>query len=274
VHAFTVDVEEWYHPLRFYRDTTPIEERRLHAGMDCLITLLDAHDIRATFFWVAETAAAYPEIIKDLAAQGHEIGCHGLKHDRMVYDLSPDQFREETAQALGMLGDLSGRPVTSYRAPCFSITSQSLWALDILAQLGITIDSSIFPVRNWRYGLPEWAPGPRAVDRSGQLWEAPLSTRTICGLKIPAVGGAYFRIYPYSFTARNLRHLESIGERAVFYIHPWELDPEHPFVAFHWKACVTHYFGLKFTEKRLRRLLSEFHFTTLGASLADSAITP
>jgi polysaccharide deacetylase family protein (PEP-CTERM system associated) len=270
VHAFTVDVEEWYHPVRFYRDTTRIEERRLYAGLHRLLALLEAHGTRATFFWVAETAAAYPEAIRELAAQGHEIGCHSLKHDRMVYDLSPEQFREETAQALGMLGDLLGRRVTSYRAPCFSITSKSLWALEILAELGITIDSSIFPVRNWRYGMPEWLPGPRVVGRQGQLWEIPLSARTIGGLKIPAVGGAYFRIYPYALTARNFLHLESRGESAVFYIHPWELDPKHPFVPFQWKACATHYFGLRFTEKRLRRLLSEFHFTTLGALIADS----
>ncbi|MEO8627624.1 MAG: DUF3473 domain-containing protein [Betaproteobacteria bacterium] len=264
-HAFTVDVEEWYHPLRFYKNTVFQEQARLDVGMDCLLGLLDARGIRATFFWVAEVAAANPGLLRRLAAAGHEIGCHGLAHDRLVYDLTPDRFRVETTRALDMIADLTGHPITAYRAPCFSITARSLWALDILADLGITVDSSIFPVHNWRYGIPEWPDGPQRIGVNRSLWEVPMSTRSIAGYKIPAVGGAYFRLYPYWLTAANLLHLEAKGQWAVFYIHPWELDPAHPFVAFNWKACTTHYLGLSLTENRLRRLLSEFSFTTLGS---------
>jgi polysaccharide deacetylase family protein (PEP-CTERM system associated) len=164
---------------------------------------------------------------------------------------------------------LTGSAIRCYRAPCFSITRSSLWALEVLAELGVAVDSSIFPVRNWRYGIPNSPRHPYAVDTTGRLWEAPLSVRSVGRWTIPAAGGAYFRIYPYSITAANFRSAEKRGQPIIFYIHPWELDPEHPFVPFHWKACVTHYWNLGKTERKLRRLLTEFRFETLGSVLAQ-----
>jgi polysaccharide deacetylase family protein (PEP-CTERM system associated) len=267
-HAFTVDVEEWYHPLRFYRSTDAVARARLMVGMDRLLALLDHHGVRATFFWVAEVALAFPRLVRRLADAGHQTGCHGLRHDRMVYDQAPDAFRAETAQALAVLQELAGAPVTAYRAPCFSITRRSLWALQVLAELGVTVDSSIFPVRNWRYGIPSHPRQPHPVQGAPGLWEAPLSVRDVGGAAIPAAGGAYFRIYPYALTAANLRDAERRGQSAVFYIHPWELDPGHPIVPFHWKAWATHYWGLGRTVPRLGRLLGEFRFGTLEAVVA------
>lgn len=267
-HAFTVDVEEWYHPIRFYRNTGA-PPSRLRVGMDRLLGLLDAHGVRATFFWVGETARAHPRLVRRLADAGHQTGCHSLRHDRMVYDLHPDAFRADTAQALDILQQLTGGAVRAYRAPCFSITRASLWALEVLAELGITVDSSIFPVRNWRYGIPGFPRRPHPVAATGgRLWEAPLSVRSIGPAAVPAAGGAYFRIYPYALTAANLRDAERRGHPAVFYLHPWELDPAHPFARFHWKAWATHYWGLGRTEPRLRRLLRDFRFGTLEQAVA------
>lgn len=266
-HAFTVDVEEWYHPLRFYRDTSAFATARMRAGLEAMLRLLEAHDVHATFFWVGEVARAYPDLVKRLAGEGHEIGCHGLRHDTMVYSQTPDEFEADTREALEVLEDLTGTPVRCYRAPCFSVTSASLWALDVLAGLGVTVDSSVFPVRNWRYGIPGF---PRAPSRwkTTELWEAPLSIRSFGGLTVPTTGGAYFRIYPYALTSANVRAAEERGEPIVFYIHPWELDPRHPRVAFDWRAQVTHYFGLHRTEARLRRLLREHRFGTLNEVIA------
>jgi polysaccharide deacetylase family protein (PEP-CTERM system associated) len=263
-HAFTVDVEEWYHPLRFYRDTAAVETRRLRTGLDRITALLDERGVRGTFFWVADTALAYPELVRALADAGHETGCHSFAHDRMVYDQTPEDFRAETARALDVLQDLTGQPVRAYRAPCFSVTSASLWALDVLAELGVTLDSSVFPVKNWRYGIPDHPRHP-VTAAGGRLWEAPLSARTVGPFTFPAAGGAYFRIYPYRFTAANIR---ASAEPVVFYIHPWELDPEHPFVRIPWKPCATHYVNLRRTEPRLRRLLADFRFAPLGEVVA------
>ena len=263
-HAFTVDVEEWYHPLRFYRDTAAVETRRLRTGLDRITALLDERGVRGTFFWVADTALAYPALVRELADAGHETGCHSFAHDRMVYDQTPDAFRDETARALDVLQDITGERVRSYRAPCFSVTGASLWALDVLAELGVALDSSIFPVKNWRYGIPGHPRHPVPAAQ-GRLWEAPLAARTVGPFTFPAAGGAYFRIYPYRFTAANIR---AAREPVVFYIHPWELDPEHPFVRIPWKPCATHYANLRRTEPRLRRLLADFPFAPLGEVVA------
>jgi polysaccharide deacetylase family protein (PEP-CTERM system associated) len=264
-HAFTVDVEEWYHPLRFYRDTAAVETRRLRVGLDRILALLDERGIRGTFFWVADTALAYPGLARALADAGHETGCHSFAHDRMVYHQTPEAFRAETARALAVLEDLTGRPVRAYRAPCFSVTRDSLWALDVLAELGVTLDSSIFPVDNWRYGIPGHPRHP-VPAAGGRLWEAPLAARTVGRFTFPAAGGAYFRIYPYRVTAANVR---ASAVPVVFYIHPWELDPGHPFVRFDWKPCATHYVNLGRTEPRLRRLLADFSFVPLGEAVAE-----
>jgi polysaccharide deacetylase family protein (PEP-CTERM system associated) len=265
VHAFTVDVEEWYHPLRFYRDTAAVETPRLRVGMDRLMALLDERGVRGTFFWVGETALVHPALVRSLADAGHEIGCHSMRHDRMVYDLGPDAFRAETQQAIDVLQDISGASVRSYRAPCFSITRRSLWALDVLAELGIDVDSSIFPVRNWRYGIPNWPRQPGPAGRGGEIWEAPLPVRNFGSRTVPSGGGAYFRLYPYGFTAANFRAAEREGRGCVFYVHPWELDPGHPFARIPWKPWATHYAALGRTEPRLRRLLADFRFAPLGS---------
>lgn len=182
--------------------------------------------------------------------------------------MTPKRFREETRRACNVTSDLTGAPITAYRAAYFSITRQSFWALEELAGLGFRYDSSIFPVKNWRYGIADFEPRPQSImTRNGPIDEFPISVRNVLGKNVPLSGGAYFRIYPYTVTRRNLAFAESHGLPAVFYLHPWELDPDHPRVAFDWKACATHYTRLRSTQPKLTKLFKEFHFSTIGSVL-------
>lgn len=268
-HAFTVDVEDWYHGIEPRSAAAP-RERRLSYGLGALLELLAEHGVRATFFWLGLAAAEHPRLVRQVADAGHEIGSHGWTH-RPVYAMTPREFREEACRALALLGDLAGRPVTAYRAAFFSITRRSLWALEILATLGVRRDSSIFPIHNWRYGIPDFHPWPRELPTpAGPICELPISTRRVLGRAIPVSGGAYLRIYPYAVTRSNMRALERAGRSAIFYIHPWELDHAHPRVAFDWRARLTHYANLRSARPKLRRLLGEFAF----APLSEIAVPP
>jgi polysaccharide deacetylase family protein (PEP-CTERM system associated) len=269
-HAFTVDLEDWYHGIPIDTGLKAGAERRLHVGTDVLLELLARHGSKATFFCLSPTAREHPQLVRRVADAGHEIGSHGESHD-LVYTMTRERFREETRRSIRELEDCCGRKVQSYRAAYFSITERSLWALEVLRELGIAFDSSIFPVRNWRYGIPGYSRRPLAIDTAhGRLLEFPISTRRLFGRNLPATGGAYFRIYPYRLTRANLRAIEQEGFPAVFYLHPWELDPDHPRVQFPWKPRLTHYVNLGVTRSRLERLLAEFNFTTLPEVLLDA----
>jgi polysaccharide deacetylase family protein (PEP-CTERM system associated) len=267
LHAFTVDLEDWYHGIPVPAETRARAERRLHVGTDRLLEMLERNNARATFFVLAPTASEHPGLVRRIAAAGHDIGSHGLSHD-LLYEMSPARFREETRASIATLQDLLGRPVDSYRAAYFSITRRSLWALDILVEEGVRFDSSIFPIRNWRYGIPDYPRGPTRVDTpAGPLLEFPLSTRRLLGRTLPATGGAYFRLYPYLVTRANIAASVAEGRPVVFYLHPWELDPDHPVVRFRARAMATHYARLGSTAPKLVRLLADYRFGTLGEVL-------
>ncbi len=269
-HAFTIDLEDWYHGIPIAPERKASAERRLHVGTDRLLELLERNNAKATFFALSLIAHEHPDILRRISDAGHDIGSHGLSHD-LIYEMSPERFRDETRSSVRDLEDCIGKPVQSYRAAYFSITKRSLWALDILAAEGIRFDSSIFPVKNWRYGIHDYSRRPTVIEtQNGPLLEFPLSTRRVWGRNIPTTGGAYFRIYPYLLTRANIRASEREGMPVVFYLHPWELDPKHPFVSFRRKAMVTHYANLRATAPRLEKLLSDFEFTTLGEVLKNA----
>jgi polysaccharide deacetylase family protein (PEP-CTERM system associated) len=269
-HAFTVDLEDWYHGIPIDAGTRATAERRLHVGTDYLLGALERHQAKATFFCLSPIAREHPQLLRRIADAGHDIGCHGESHD-LVYDMARARFREETSRSIRELEDGCGRRIRCYRAAYFSITERSLWALDVLAEVGIAFDSSIFPVRNWRYGIPGYSRRPHQVNTPfGPLIEFPLPTRRVLGRNLPATGGAYFRLYPYFVSRANVRAIEREGIPVVFYLHPWELDPDHPRVAFPWKPRTTHYANIRSTRRRLERLLADFHFTTLPEVLPDA----
>lgn len=266
-HAFTVDLEDWYQGIPIDADSRRGAERRLERGLRPLLALLDEHGARATFFVLGPVAQEHPKLVKELAAAGHEVGCHGWSHD-LLYTMNRERFRHETRQALEAIENVTGQTVRAYRAAYFSITRESLWALEELAALGLRYDSSIFPVKNWRYGIEGFDPRPQRIDTpAGPIFELPLSVRRLLGRNVPVSGGAYFRIYPYAVTRANFRAAEQAGRPVVFYLHPWELDPDHPRVSFHWKPRLTHYFNLRMTEPRLKRLFRDFRFGPLGEVL-------
>jgi polysaccharide deacetylase family protein (PEP-CTERM system associated) len=271
VHAFTVDVEDWYQGIPVAEDVRARAESRLDRGLDALLALLQEHRVRGTFFVLGPVAERWPAAVKRIAAEGHDIGCHGWSHD-LIYTMPRERFVDETRRARETLEDLTGRSVSAYRAAYFSITRASWWALEALVELGFRYDSSIFPVRNWRYGIPDFDPSPQRIDtRAGTIAEFPISVRRIFGQNLPLAGGAYFRIYPYRMTRQNLRAAEQAKRPAVFYIHPWELDPGHPRVPFYWKARLTHYVNLGSTRPRLDRMLRDFKFGAL-ADVLDRAL--
>ena len=269
-HAFTVDLEDWFHGIPIPRESKTVAERRLHVGTERLLEFLDRFQTRATFFVLAGICHQYPELVRRIAAANHDLGSHGHSHD-LIYEMSRCRFLDETRFAMRALEDCIGRPVTSYRAAYFSITRQSLWALEVLAGEGIRYDSSIFPIKNWRYGIPDYSRRPVRIETAnGPVLEFPLSTRRLLGRNIPTTGGAYFRIYPYWLTRLNMLASEREGMPVVFYLHPWELDTEHPRLRFHPLAMATHYFNLRSTAPKLQRLLTDFSFTTLREALEDA----
>lgn len=263
-HAFTVDLEDWHHGLPPADGARAREDRLLH-GVEPLLQMLADRSVRATFFVLGPVARAHPSLVRRIADEGHEIGCHGWSHDPL-YAMTPARFADETRRATDAVAQVTGAAPSSYRAAYFSVTRSSLWALEVLASLGYARDSSIFPFRNWRYGIPGSPEEPYDVQTpSGPIREIPLPVRSLLGFRVPVTGGAYLRLYPYCLTRANLLHAERNARRVVFYVHPWELDPGHPRLPVPWRVGVTHYANLESTRAKLRRLLSEFSFGPLSA---------
>jgi polysaccharide deacetylase family protein (PEP-CTERM system associated) len=262
VNAFTVDVEDYFHVSNFRRHISCNDwenfESRVARNTHRILELLDRHDVKATFFVLGWVADRYPRLIQEIRACGHECGCHSYWH-QLVYGQSPDEFRQDLRRCRDVLQDTIGTRVTAYRAPSFSITKESLWALEILVEEGFRIDSSIFPIRRRLYGIPEADITPHQIDTpSGALWECPPSVMQFVRFRIPVSGGGYFRLYPFPFTCWCLSQIN--GRRkspVVFYMHPWELDAQQPRISTASRISkAKHYVNLALTEKRLEGLLS------------------
>jgi polysaccharide deacetylase family protein (PEP-CTERM system associated) len=262
-NALTIDFEDWYQGLEIpYSDWDGFEDRIVAVGHK-LLRVFDDADVKATFFILGYVAEKHPALVKAIAAAGHEIATHGFSH-QFIYKQSPELFREEISRAVNFLRETSGANVIGHRAPYFSITKKSLWALDILSEVGIKYDSSIFPVVNYRYGIPDAPKLPYELENiTPPMKEFPISTWRILGKNLPVAGGAYFRIFPYNVTKYAFRDINRQGNPFVFYLHPWEIDPEHPRIPLPRRVALTHYFNLGATEKRLRRLLRDFKFAPM-----------
>ena len=276
-NALTIDVEDYFQVAALaeavrYDDWSSMEYR-VEANTDRILSLFERADVKATFFtlgWVAERS---PELVKRIAAQGHEVASHGYSH-QLIYNQTPDVFKEETRRSKVILEDILGAPVTGYRAASYSITNQSRWALDILAEQGFTWDSSIFPVHHDRYGMPgtpRW-PHRLTTDKGYELAEFPLSTFKLPGYTLPIAGGGYFRLFPYWFSRYGLGSINRHGRPFVFYLHPWEVDPDQPRLDVKWFSRFRHYNNLDVCEQRLARLLSDFRFTTMSQVLESEGV--
>ena len=267
LNALTVDVEDWYHVAAFADRIDPTGWDRFVPRVDRntrrLLELFAARGAKATFFVLGWVAERQQELVREIARAGHEVACHGWSH-QLVYGQERATFRSETRRSKALLEDLIGQPVPGYRAASYSITAASLWALDELAEAGFEYDSSIFPVRHDRYGIPDGERWPhRLTTPSGaRLVEFPLSTARIAGVNLPVAGGGYFRLYPYALTRAGLQSVNREGGPFVFYMHPWEIDPGQPRIAASLRSRFRHYTGLAGCEAKLQRLLADFRFGT------------
>jgi len=265
MNALTVDVEDYYHVSAFERyvsrDQWESYPSRVVANTRRLLELFARHSVRATFFVLGWVGHRFPSLVKEIADAGHEVGCHSYWH-RLIYEQTPASFVEDLKQGRDVLQDAIGKSVTAYRAPSWSITERSQWALDILAEEGFSHDSSIFPIHHDRYGIPNANPFPYKIELGGgRLWEFPPSVIRVAGLNIPVSGGGYFRLYPARWTAKGLSRVNrQSAQPFLFYIHPWEIDPDQPRIPASWSARWRHTLNLASTEPKLDWLLSQFRF--------------
>jgi polysaccharide deacetylase family protein (PEP-CTERM system associated) len=266
-HAFTVDVEDYFHVSAFAahvdRATWSTLESRVERNTDVLLELLAGADTTATFFVLGWVAEHHPRIVRRIAAAGHEVASHGYAHIR-VTEQTPTQFASDIGRAKSLLEDITGEPVLGYRAPSFSIIPETEWALPLLVEAGHRYDSSRFPIRRRGYGSPNVKISAHLVNTaSGPLWEIPLSVVRALGTSLPVAGGGWFRQFPEWVTSFGLRSLQNDGRPGVFYIHPWEIDGAQPRIDVPFLTRIRHYRGVNSCEGRLRRLLTEFSFNSI-----------
>ncbi len=275
-NALTVDVEDYYMVSGFasrvrFEDWQAYESRVAKSTMR-ILELFGRLGVRGTFFILGWVAERNPGLIKEIHSCGHEVACHGYNH-RLVYDITPDAFRKDIRKAKDILEGITGQSVTGYRAASYSVIKETLWALDILIEEGFLYDSSIFPIRHDRYGIPGAGRFPHYVERTaGKLLEFPPSTVKVLGQNLPVAGGGYFRLLPLFLTTMALRRI-NLSERkpAVFYIHPWEIDEGQPRLSVGPLAAVRHYSNISRTMAKLERLIKEFKFRPIADFLSEPA---
>jgi polysaccharide deacetylase family protein (PEP-CTERM system associated) len=266
LNALTVDVEDYYQVSAFesvvrFEDWDRYESR-VEKNTIRVLDLLDEYKTKGTFFVLGWVAERHPELVRLIHRRDHEVASHGYAHKR-IYTQSPEQFRAETQHCKKLLEDISGGPIIGYRAASYSITAQSLWALEILAEEGFRYDSSIFPIRHDLYGIPGHPRFFHQLNSNGwrAIAEVPLSTLRIAGNNVPVAGGGYLRIFPYAVNRLAIRHLNrNETQPAVVYFHPWEIDPDQPRITAAWRSRFRHYTNLGRLERRLCKLLSSFSF--------------
>jgi polysaccharide deacetylase family protein (PEP-CTERM system associated) len=281
INALTIDVEEYFHPTEVQAfiggpDSWTAMPSRLPQTMDRILGLLAEHNVKATFFILGWLAERHPRIVTQIANAGHQIGCHSYAH-QLVYDLTHAEFREDTKRAVRAIEDAGGQSPRVYRAPSYSITAKSLWALEILLECGFTHDSSIYPISHDRYGIPNFGRTLQRLETpSGSIYEIPIATAKLFkGWVAPVGGGAYLRLLPYAYTAAGIRWMnqkESIP--ACVYFHPWEIDPQLPRLASGRISRLRTYTGLEGMDQKLQRLLSDFQFSTIESVYPPAEAEP
>jgi polysaccharide deacetylase family protein (PEP-CTERM system associated) len=275
LNALTVDVEDYYQVTAFERRVQRREwdryPSRVVDNTRRILRLFDRHQVRGTFFILGWVADRFPGLVREIVEAGHEPACHSFWH-RLVYALTPEEFADDLRLARDTIENAAGTAVTAYRAPSFSITEGTRWAPEILCAEGFRCDSSIFPIRHHRYGNSSAIADPHVITtRAGPLWEFPLAVYRAAGVfNLPVAGGGYFRLYPVGLTDFCLRRINQDGSPFVFYVHPWELDPEQPSIGgsgplARWR----HRVNLRSTEEKLDWLIGRFRFGRLREVLAE-----
>ena len=274
LNAFSVDLEEYFQVANFDhvidRRRWPELPSRVVAQTHRILDLCDQTGTRATFFALGWVAERQPDLLREIAARGHEIACHGYGHE-LLYQIGPERFREDVKRARGIIERVIGARVEGYRAPSFSITQRSLWALEILAEEGFRFDSSIFPVRHHRYGIPDFPREPVRLELpSGQrIVEFPLTTLAWGPLRLPLAGGGYLRLLPFALLRWGIGRLVASERPTVLYVHNWEIDPDQPRQDVSALVRFNHYHNLERVEGRLRQLLVRTRYAPLRDVIAS-----
>jgi polysaccharide deacetylase family protein (PEP-CTERM system associated) len=267
-NIFSVDLEDYFHPSEVSSIVTdwPRFVARIEIGTNFLLDLLAEYRTRATFFVLGWVADRHRALVRRIADEGHEIGCHSYFH-RLIYGLTPNEFRQDTCQAMHAIEDACGLSPKLYRAPSYSITSKSFWALEILAELGFSHDSSIYPIVHDRYGIPGFRRHAHMIHTpSGSILEVPVATVQLWPKRVtPVGGGAYLRLLPYRYAAAGIRHINRAEQQpACIYTHPWELDPAQPRMTKGLISRIRTYGGVGSMQGKLKQLFRDFRFFPLG----------
>jgi polysaccharide deacetylase family protein (PEP-CTERM system associated) len=276
VNYLSFDVEEWFHSSNFddiiARDQWTELGGRVQRNVSRILEVLAGRQVKATFFILGWVAEQFPQMVREIASGGHEIGAHGYGH-RLIHSQTPAEFEADVKKCLECLSQAGAPDVAGYRAPSYSVTRDSLWALDVLVELGFRYDSSVYPVRfHNRYGIPDAPRSPHLIRPS--LAEFPLPVVDLGGLSVPVATGAYFRLFPYAVTRAAMRRLNRAGLPVTVDLHPWELDTGQPYVKLPLSRGFRHYTNLGRMEARLRRLIDEFEFREIAAGLAGLMPVP
>lgn len=272
-NAMSIDVEDYFHVAALSKNVSTSEwdnmASRVEQNTQKLLRVFEKYNVKATFFVLGWVAERYPQLVFNIDRMGHEVASHGYSH-QLIYTQSPDVFQKETCMSKTILEDIIGKPVLGYRAASYSITNSSLWALDIIAKAGFKYDSSIFPVRHDKYGIPGFKREPHVIltPERLKLIEFPLSTFSIFGQIVPIAGGGYFRLYPYWLSKYFYTKTNKLNKSFVFYMHPWEIDPEQPRIRTSLLSKFRHYNNLEKCQERLQMLLNDFSFIPVRELLA------
>ncbi len=267
MNALTIDLEDWFQVYNLskiikYEDWDK-QEKKIKENTHKILTILDKHKTHATFFVLGWIADKFPELIKEIHNCGHEIACHGYNH-RPIFELTKTEFEKDLDRAIKSIKNITGVKPIGYRAPSFSVVKDTLWALDILQRKGFKYDSSMAPVKHPEYGIKGIPNQPFMIKG---ILEIPLTTYH--GLPI---GGCYFRIYPYWLTKYIIKSIIKKNDFALFYLHPWELEPKIPKCDMPLSKRFRHYTGLKNTEKKFINLLKDFRFDRIDKFLIYNKI--
>ena len=268
-NLLTVDVEEYFHPTEVQdslqqRDWDLLPSR-IEPEINAVLELFGESGVKATFFILGWVARRRPHIVRQIVDAGHEVGCHSYAH-QLVYRMTPAEFRQDTQWAVAAIADACGVTPTAYRAPSYSITRDSMWALETLTECGFTHDSSIYPIEHDRYGIRGFERHAHVIHTpSGPIHETPIATVLLPNGRVaPIGGGGYLRLLPYCYTAAGIRRLNAIERKpACVYFHPWEIDPGQPRLASGAIARLRTYTGMRGMRRKLERLLSDFSFAPL-----------
>ena len=269
--TFTVDVEDYFQVSAFAShirsDDWDHYECRVERNTHRVLEIAARTGTTGTFFVLGWVAKRYPQLIQEIRSAGHEIGCHSMWH-QLVYDLGPDKFRADLIEARDVLEEITGTPVTLYRSPSFSVTAKSIWALAILREEGFETDSSIYPIRHDRYGIPTAPLEPHLIETSsGPIREFPGMVSEVGSLRLPAGGGGYLRLFPWAMTCVLLQRIRNQGRPLNVYVHPWEFDPEQPRIASSLKSRFRHYQNLHTTARKTEQLLTQYSLGTMSSVL-------